>query len=404
MSDDTTGPRGWPTQWWDLDRLAEPRREAAMIRIARDVAGPRLDGLVAEGVLTALRGHPVPIDDAVGVGGRHLPHILAHIDAATHPLVHRRSHDDAELRAWTHRDRRAVRSAWADHCLRLQERATALALLVRRLAAQVAGDLAVTDEDGVVLTGEAALRERRRIYGAELCTEWRRCSRHDLVADWLLAHTADDTAEGALSPDLRTAQQQLLERLDDAARDHIAYLLDAEDPAYARPVGTEQISALALIDSRRQAARRQIRAAANVAAARTAGADGVRRVSEVPVEHAPAWRDSAGGHLTLAAGMLLAVWTAPARGRWKLSLTAARTDQRRAVLHPPIVLDLPDLPAGWDVSIGPRHASLPRWPVTLTAPAAPAPGVYDIDLVARDDVGPGDLTVRVTVPAPAASE
>ena len=92
------------------------------------------------------------------------------------------------------------------------------------------------------------------------------------------------------------------------------------------------------------------------------------------------------------------LWTAPASGRWSYALTVVRTDQRRTVLMPDVVLDLPDLPAGWDVTIGSRHATLPRWPVTLTAPAAPAPGVYDIPLVARDDIGPAKLTVRVTVP------
>ena len=59
---------------------------------------------------------------------------------------------------------------------------------------------------------------------------------------------------------------------------------------------------------------------------------------------------------------------------------------------------------GWDVAIGSKAGSPASWPVTLTAPAAPAPGAYDIDLVARDDIGPGRLRVRVTVPAPAASE
>ena len=92
------------------------------------------------------------------------------------------------------------------------------------------------------------------------------------------------------------------------------------------------------------------------------------------------------------------MWTAPASGRWILSLTAVRTDQRRTVLTPDVVLDLPELPAGWDVSIGSRQVGVPRWPVHLRAPAAPAPGVYDIDLVARDDIGPSKLRVRVTVP------
>lgn len=92
------------------------------------------------------------------------------------------------------------------------------------------------------------------------------------------------------------------------------------------------------------------------------------------------------------------MWTAPASGRWSYALTVVRTDQRRTVLTPDVVLDLPDLPAGWDVAIGSRHATLPRWPVTLTAPASPSPGVHDITLVARDDIGPSRLKVRVTVP------
>lgn len=390
--------REWPQRWVEIGGLTPEEQERAMVRVARSLTGPGLEDYIARGARAALEERPVPIGGERGRAGWHLPDILSHLDDGSHPLVHRRADDDSEIRVWTDRDRAAVRSAWADHCRRVQERAVKLIHLIRRLAAQVAGDVDVTDDEGGVLTGAAALAERRRIYAGELCTEWLRASVLGDLADWLLSHTADDTAEGALAPDLRTAQQQLIERVDAAARAHIAYLLDAEDPAYARPVGTEQVSALALLDGRRQDARRQVRAATTVAAARTAATNGVRRVSEVPVEHAPAWRGSAGSLLTLAAGMLLTVWTAPASGRWSYALTVVRTDQRRTVLTPDVVLDLPDLPAGWDVAIGSRHATLPRWPVTLTAPAAPAPGVYDLILVARDDIGPAKLTVRVTVP------
>lgn len=394
-----SGPRsGWPTQWFDLDEQPEGRQEQMMVSVARDVAGPHLDLLLAAGVVHATTRHPVPMGVEIGVRGDHLPDVLSHLDAGDHPMVHRRAAGDGEIRLWARKDRRAAQSTWSDHCRRLQERATAMAHLVRRLAAQVAGDLAVTDEDGVVLTGAAALAERRRIYASELCAEWTRAHHVGNLADWLLSHTADDTAEGALAPDLRTAQQQLLERLDDAARGHIAYLLDAEDPAYARATGTEQTSALRLLDIRRQEGRLDIRAAASVATALTAATAAIRRCTEVSVEHAPSWRGSAGSLLTLAAGVLTTTWTPPASGRWSYALTVIRTDQRRTILMPDVVLDLPDLPAGWDVAIGSRHAALPRWPVTLTAPASPSPGVYDIALVARDDIGPSRLKVRVTVP------
>lgn len=395
----------WPETWSNLQRMHPAERERRMVVIARGVGGPSLDHQVFRALNLLLAEDPFP---HAGVALSSAPvryhELFAGGADSDSVLRHRHHHNDystddlyhEEVRFWTRRERQQVARAWADRNLLLSGRAVGFIGRLRNLAAQVAGDRPVHDAQGLVLTGQAAFARRQEIYAGELCTQWRLAGDHTAMMEWLRTATGYDLAAGALSPDLPVAKQQLCERIDDAARDHLAYLLDCEDPAYARPVGTEQSTAVALLERWRQAGRRSVRVAATAALALTASTNTINLVEGVVVEHAPVWRSSTGAALTLIGGV--SMWTNPGIGAYSLSLRVARTGERAAATDA-ITLEAQDLPAGWSAVLGAKLSDAAAWPVNITAPAGVPSRDYDFALVARDAIGPSRLRVRVRVPA-----
>lgn len=409
-------PESWPATWTDLERYASHPQRAydLMVSVARSLGGVHLEHSVWEGVEQLLtrdpfhfRGQPISMlssiyedpfragaDSAAPLRQRH-----HHSGYSTDSLYH------SEAVFWSRRQRRQAARAWADHVVTILGRATGFIGMVRRLAAQVAGDLPVYDAQGQALTGQAAITKRQEIYAGDLCTRWRTAGNSGAMAAWLRTATNHDFAAGTLSPDLSTAQEQLLERIDDAARDHLAYLLDTEDPAYALPIGSQQATALNLLEQRRQNGRRSIRSAPTVATARTRANTAIALVEGVVIESSPLWRSAAGGALTLVSGRYQPPWTPPGSGTYTISLRLQRVTER-ATAADEIVLEAQDLPAGWTASIGARQGqgAAAYWPVTVTAGTWSAPNVYDLTLIARDAIGPSRLPVRVTVPASTGSD
>ena len=397
----------WPENWINVYRIAESQREQIMARTARDVGGPRLEHKLHQAVHSLLSLSPFRVG---GVSLSSLP-TLYHPAMFVSPdgsavLRHRHYHaaystDDlyhAEAVFWTRRRRRLLARAWTDYNVVILGRASGFIGHVRRIAGQVAGDLPVHDAQGHVLTGQAALAKRLELYAGELCTAWRTAGHPDTMTAWLQSATAHDIAADELSPVDSEAQEQLMERIDIAAEEQLCYLLDCDDPRTARAATGDQESAIRLIETRRQQGRRDVRAAQGQAAARTAASAAVSKVLDVVLEHAPVWQSSTGGAITPIDGKLNATWAKPSSGVWTLGLRAARLGERRTATDE-VVLDLTDLPDGWTVTRGARLAGVNAFPVTITAPAAPAAGVHEIPLVARDARGPSRLTVRVTVPA-----
>lgn len=399
----------WPENWIDLNRINPLQRETKMVEIARDVGGPDVAHRVFLAVNNVLTLDPFHVS---GLSISALPAIYHEAFAAgadSGAVLRHRHHHDAysaedtyreEAVFWTRRQRRQVARAWADRTLLILGRAIGFIGNLRRLAAQVAGDLPVHDAQGQVLTGQAAFAKRQEIYAGDLCAEWRRAGDRNAMKAWLRSATNHDLDAGVLSSDISVAKAQLCERIDDAARDHLAYLLDCEDPAYARPVGTEQSTAVALLERRRQDGRRSVRAAATAAAAMTDSTNAIAIVEGVVVEHAPVWRSSLGGALSLSSKMFLPPWTSPGAGSYTFSLRVVRTGERAAA-NDAITLEAQDLPAGWTVALGAKQGqgAAAYWPVTVTATTWSAPHTYDFVLVARDAIGPARLRVRVRVPA-----
>lgn len=412
----------WPETWEDVRNLPKPRRTQRMVQIARGVAS-RAHRILRSSLIFAQRQKSTQVD---GVPGGAL---ALHEFATDHPLLYLpieetdgplrllREHDRAtapdgylteyhdadpayhdRVHLWTRRQKRALTKAWTERWSLMHGRMMEELWRIRLLAAQVAGDQPVHGDDGQELTGDAALAERRRLYAGPLCEAWRVIGSLNDGINLLHGATQYDVPADALSPDLSVAKAQLFERIDDAARDHLAYLLDCEDPAYARPVGTEQSTAVALLERRRQDGRQSVRAAATAAAALTASTNAIGLIEGVVVEHAPVWRSSQGGALSLSRKMFLPTWISPGAGRYTFSLRVARTGERAAATDA-IGLEAQDLPIGWSVSLGAKLSNAAAWPVAVTAPAALSPGDYDFTLVARDAIGPARLRVRVRVPA-----
>lgn len=347
---------------------------------------PRYIGSLALGV--GVHGAELTLD------GRHgLPlRVLRPVGTGTVHTLHTRD----ERRTW--------REGWARHVARIQDRATAYGAEIHAQLDAFDGTLPVLGDDGQPLTGNALYAERVRLFLAFVDDWYHDDDRGENEAKRIAAlrSTRFDLTPHALSADVATARGQLMDRLDDAAAQTRRWLLDDPSGLGAGPANAGQEAALRLLESRRQAGRRSLRAATTVAALRTAFTSAEGLVRGVGIEDAPAWQTGAGTAIT--GGRHSVTWAAPGAGRWTQALRAA--NPAPAVAGKPaadlgaVVLDAVDAPDGWTVADAPRPVpAAHERVVTVIAPATPAPGVYEITLTARNACGPSNLVVAITVPA-----
>ena len=341
--------------------------------------------------------HPAAVAalDALLAGPRpHLPLVMMLWDHSVTPDWVAQGRRTVVLR--TARDWRALVDAWARSRVDTHSR---VLLAIERWFGRVAivdGEAPVTGPSGTVLTGDDALTAREAALAtlaaeaAQLQTTW---------STALAAVTLPDPA--ALPASVGEARRILLDRLDDAAVEMRRWLLD-DDLGGAGPATVGQEAALRLLEARRQAGRRSLRAAATVAALRTASTSAESLVRGVGIEDAPAWRLGTGS--AISGGRQAFTWSAPKAGRWSQGLRAVNPAPAVAGKSPAdlgaVVLDDVDAPDGWTVADGPRPApAAHERAVTVTAPETPAAGVYEITLTARNACGPSKLVAAVTVPA-----
>lgn len=306
----------------------------------------------------------------------------------------------------------------ADHILRMQARAPAYLARIHEVCDQIMGILPVYDSegrelvDGVPQWTSHASTERRRLYREDLCDlvgayrEDRTRTTIDPArrAALLRTTTAWDAPVDAISTDVPTARDQLIDRLDVAAADRRRYLLDS-DVEEVIAANASQATALRLLESRRQAGRRALRACTTVTALTTAADTALTRIRGVVVEDTPVWQSSSGA--VISGGSLSISYTAPTTGRWTHGLRVAGpgvgADKSVADLGD-VVLDDADTPPGWTVTSTPRPApAAHERDVTIAwaGTGAPDAGTYILPVTARNACGPATLTVTVTVPAAA---
>ena len=306
----------------------------------------------------------------------------------------------------TRDERRTWREGWARHVARIQDRATAYGAEVHAQLSGFDGTLPVLGDDGQPLTGQALWTERVRLFIDFVQYWYYDDDRGENEAKRIAAlrSTRLDPTPHALATDVATARGQLMDRLDDAAVETRRWLLDDPSGLGAGPATVGQEAALRLLESRRQAGRRSLRAADTVAALRTASTSAESLVRGVGIEDAPAWQLGTG--FAISGGRRAFTWLPPKAGRWTQALRAVNPAPAVASKSAPdlgdVVLDAVDAPDGWTVAHAPRPApDAHERAVSVTAPETPAPGAYELTLTARNACGPSKLVVTVTVPAPA---
>ena len=384
-------------------RSAEGQRPRANIDLF--IAATLAELLAEDGdsSLGPLSPHHVRISDALAASlaldGRHgVPlRVRGGPDGAVHTL-----HTRAERRGW--------RDTWARHVARLHDRAVAYSAEIHAQYDKIDYTAPVFGSDGQVLTGVAEREERYRLYyvftdgwhnigpADGYRTTQQRRNRANIRA--ALTSTRFDPTPGALASDVPTARGQLMDRLDDAAGEMRRWLLDGgTDPANAG-----QEAACRLVESRRQAGRRDLRTRTTIAALRSAFTAAETGIRGAGVEDAPAWKTGSG--LSITGGRLALTYAAPDAGRWTHALRGANPTpsvaSKAAADLGDVVLDDAGLPAGWTVTSAPRAAPATHErdvTVAWSGAGAPAAGTHTLTLTARNACGPSNLAVAITVPA-----
>ena len=304
----------------------------------------------------------------------------------------------------TRAERRAWQEGWARYIARMQDRATAYSAEIHAQFDELDYTVPVYGSDGQVLTGRAELDERYRRWGVYI-NGWHfddRRGANKAKRFAALRSTRFDPPPHALSTDVATARGQLMDRLDDAAGETRRWLLDDPSGLGAGPATLGQEAALRLLESRRQAGRRSLRAATTVSTLRSAFTAAESLVRGIGIEDGPAWQTSGGTALT--GGRHTVTATAAGAGRWAYALRAANpaptVASKSAAALGAVVLDAMDAPDGWTVTSATRPApAAHERDVTVAQTAAVAAGTYEFTLTARNACGPSRLTVTVTVPA-----
>ena len=295
---------------------------------------------------------------------------------------------------------RQVRDTWRHRKIAIHSRA---ALAIRDAHDQldrVAGTTPIRGEDGRVLPGLPAtegLVAREALWTrvqSEIFDDLPRLA----VALGGLAHPA----VGALAPDLATAVAQHLERLDDAAAEQRRWILDDPDDVAGGPAHTAQETALRLLERRRQAGRRAVRAAITLPLAAAVASTHLALIRGAGVADGPLWQVGPTPNARAASY----TYAHPASGRWSQTVRAHQPTHPEglpAAELGAVVLDAPTLPAGWSVTSAARaapHAEERDVTIAWAGDGRPEAGTVRIELTARNAIGPSRLSVAIVVPAP----
>ena len=268
---------------------------------------------------------------------------------------------------------------------------------------QLRGTMPVHDDEGNVLTGQAALEKRGDLYD-----KWHKrlgwnaevdgVSLDDRIYNFMRECVDEQTA--LLSDDLQTAQQQLVERMDDAMAARCRYLFDGAD----HPSNENQQAAVYAISKHKQQLVRKLRTVTTVDAAKTAHASAVASVNSELVPKSPVWTvdgDPPSGHPSNPNHHESTYTRGTGKNKWKVSLhahTPARSNAA-SLKEGEILLDEFSDPnfevtnvttraADGDLSLNVQHKGAGH----------PPAGNYALHLTGRNRNGPTTFELAVTVP------
>ena len=280
---------------------------------------------------------------------------------------------------------RRFAAAWAARVVAVTSHAQAEAERIYGLVDQMQGRAPVHGAGGAVLTGEAAVRERHRVYDVVL----RGLLTGEGAPGFVAAIRARIAAtQTVLLADLGTVRLRALERFAGLAEARRDELLDGGVDA----VGPEQLTAVRLLAARRQAGMRALRAAATTPAVHAALATAAAQVAGVLVEGSPRWVGHRGRALELTGGRLTAA------GATVVLSVEARSPAGDGRPLGAVVLDAPHDPA-WTVADTPlTGAPVSGRAVRISLAGSPSAGDHDLRVIARNARGPAALDVRISVP------
>ena len=288
---------------------------------------------------------------------------------------------------------RALVTAWSRRKLLIHNRAELFRAEMHRALDRFGGIAEFTDDDGEVLSDDAAFAIR-----SELDIELRETLTPERI-EARLRTTEHDPSPMLLDENLEVAKAQLIDHLGNAVREAMEWVTEG-GPV---PANAEQATAERLIAGHRQEGRSAIRRSKTVTEAGGAYSIWKNRVEAVAVEGTPNFRDGSGGMLALRSGTLRSgarVLPLSCDGSltWSQSL--------RAVNHPGsaadgvVEIEVEDDAGGWRVTIGHRAApNEHEATIQVQQPFGPAPreGWHHVVLTARNKVGPKRLTLEINM-------
>lgn len=384
---------------YDLDELPSESALYAFLSsqastVLRDT-GPH--GFTIRGLQQRLLNEAEPFRGA-RLGDVHETHVLAMALGALYgtPIAAQVCHDpsDGSLRLRDRADQEEFLLHYGDELNRAYSAVEHWRREVRQYARQINGEIELTDSDGNALTGIALRRERARIWNVHL-SDWsapdpERSDGHMAEVQAL----ADTFATGLLSPDAEVVSRTAISMLNRTARSQAALFTDGDLAWPGQGANSQQKTALALLETRRQAATQAVRVAT---APRTVFYEQRALLEGVTVEDSPIWRTSADGNID--GDDLTVDYPSTLPSTWSHNILARNSgkDERGPVSVEPMgrlesfrigsALRAGSTKRGVDVTISTAPGFVPQ-----------AGTAHVFALVARNSIGPRTLTVTVRVP------
>ena len=223
---------------------------------------------------------------------------------------------------------RRVRDTWRHQKVAIHSRAALAIRDAHNKLDLVAGITPIRDDDGHVLPG---LPATEGLVAREAL--WTRMEREYFIDLTGLAYRIGGVAHptpGAVSADIGEARTQHLEWLDDAAAEQRRWILDDPDDVASGPAHAAQETALRLLESRRQAGRRAIRAATTTASVVAVAASHLALVRGAGVADGPHWQVGT----TRPIHATTFNYAAAATGRWSQTVRALQPSRPEALPAP----------------------------------------------------------------------
>ena len=285
----------------------------------------------------------------------------------------------------------AILTAWIEKRITLETQTRIYTGSVYDQIEKVAGRIPVTDSEGTVLTGEAAITERERISSilqTSITTAGVRAAMENIVIPTGFSLNIDE------------ACQQALEWLAAVAERKVNWIVNSQGHPVVEPASADQVTALKNVETERQKGMIAVQRGTTVSAITTAYNTAETAINAVIVNNTPIWKMNTGNTIPLTNGRHVITYATP--------FTAVSYRADNPIIDSEDTADMGDISidkngspyfiftrntatgsitSSYSVTID-RNSTLPN----------PKSGNYDVDLTARNRCGPTLFKVRIVVP------